>query len=195
MLNKFWIGCGVGLIIGAAGSFLYLKKEFSKRYEEEVSKELEESKRVYRSLIDKHEQSIAANEEKEETVKEEENKEMINIPNPQPDPINEEEIERDEEDYNDEELYPRDDVITEPYEIEPNVFLTDQRYEKETAFWYEDDDMLVTEDDVVLDTFRTLGSDFEDWFGNYIPETAYIRNELLGYDYEVVRKKTAYYGY
>ena len=192
MLNRFWIGCGVGLIVGAAGSFLYLRKVFTDRYAEEVSKELEESKRVYRSLAAKQGLDIA---EKDENGEEKEVEEMINIPDHQPDPIEEDFEDEDEDDYDDDELYPRDDIITVPYEIEPNVYLSDQRYEKETLFWFEDDEILVTEDDEVRDTFLTIGGDFEDWFGHYIPETTYIRNEVLGYDYEVSRKRTAYYGY
>lgn len=83
-----------------------------------------------------------------------------------------------------------------PYQITSEQFSYDAGYDKETLIYYAGDDTFArTNDDIIDDPDSLLGplsSDFmaalEDDYGDAI----YIRNDRLGCDYEVARRKGSY---
>lgn len=81
-----------------------------------------------------------------------------------------------------------------PYIIETDEFETEfKNHDKVTLYYYEPDDTLTGEDEVIMDDIdRTVGYDNLDDFTNWGVNTIYVRNERLGIDYEIIHMNTSY---
>lgn len=94
----------------------------------------------------------------------------------------------------DENGYPEEGGMMDPYGISTDDFLlTRKEYDKTTLLFYEKDGVLSTEDgDEIQDVDYILGEGWENEVGKYEDSIAYIRNENASTDYEVIVEKKAY---
>lgn len=90
--------------------------------------------------------------------------------------------------------YPKEGPSPDPYPITPDQFLGDAHLDKVTLTYYLEDDILIDEDerDVTNEIFNTVGYEFDEYFGRYLPDTAYIRNDMNGTDYEICLRHGSY---
>lgn len=87
--------------------------------------------------------------------------------------------------------------VNEPKIISYNEYSNDLKYEKVIVSYFEEDGVLMLDDESIFeDGLNALGSLNLEQFGmtedDPEPDTIYIRNELLGTDYEVVREEGSY---
>ena len=87
--------------------------------------------------------------------------------------------------------------VNEPKIISYNEYSDDIKYEKVIVSYFEEDGVLMLQDESLFeDGINALGSLNLEQFGMYPddpePDTIYIRNELLGTDFEVVREEGSY---
>lgn len=80
------------------------------------------------------------------------------------------------------------------YEITPDEFGYDNYYSKVTLRWYMKDGILIDESEEVVELLsETISSTGPDCIGHYIPDVAYIRNDNLHIDYEVIADEQSYH--
>lgn len=98
--------------------------------------------------------------------------------------------------WDDEYAHPEDDPAEEPYTITPEEFeLTKQHYDKCTISWYTEDETLADErEEIIPDIERVVGIDNLQKFGviSKDPNVVFVRNEMLGSDYEILLCPEAY---
>ena len=87
--------------------------------------------------------------------------------------------------------------IPAPHIISFDEYTDDTSYEKCILSYFEEDEVVMdNNEEVVTDAFNILGKDnleqFGMVYGDFDDDTLYIRNELLGFDYEVVREGGSY---
>lgn len=87
--------------------------------------------------------------------------------------------------------------VNEPKIISYNEYSDDVKYDKVVVSYFEEDGVLMLQDESLFeDGLNILGSMNLEQFGMFPddpePDTIYIRNELLGTDYEVVREEGSY---
>lgn len=110
--------------------------------------------------------------------------------------LEEETFDDEEEDFDDEDIFP-DEKRPEPYSVDPQgSTAVNSTYDKTTLLWYSKDDILVVEetDEEFADKDRRLGVGWRKYIGQYEPDMAYIRNDQLEEDYEIVRQNGRYFG-
>ena len=82
-----------------------------------------------------------------------------------------------------------------PYVISPEAFASEHSdYAKLTVVYYEDNEVLLDEEEECMDIGSTIGYDSINHFGEYEKDACFIRNERLGNDYEVLLEHRAYEG-
>ena len=110
--------------------------------------------------------------------------------------LEEETFDDEEEDFDDEDIFPSE-KRPEPYSVDPQGSeAINSTYDKTTLLWYSRDDILVVEetDEEFSDKDKRLGIGWRKYVGQYEPDMAYIRNDQLEEDYEIVRQNGRYYG-
>lgn len=90
--------------------------------------------------------------------------------------------------------HPTEGISDRPYSISVEDFLMSHKeFDKTTLMFYEGDEVLSTENgDVVEDINYILGNDWTKYVGKYEDNIAYIRNEKISTDYEVICEKGQY---
>lgn len=84
---------------------------------------------------------------------------------------------------------------TVPYVISPEEFSNEHSdYAKLTMVYYEDNEVLLNEEEECVDIGSTIGYDFINHFGDFEKDAVFIRNEALGNDYEILMEHTSYEG-
>ena len=74
-----------------------------------------------------------------------------------------------------------------PYVISPEEFFNDETdFEKITLEYYAKDHILADDKEMLEDIESTVGTDWENGFGEYVASTVYIRNEFQHCDYEIL---------
>ena len=120
---------------------------------------------------------------------------------PKPEYPTEEEIAETDDDYVEEEEFnyeldesPSEGAREQPYMITADEYNNGALYfDKETLYYYESDDTLTDEyDDIFEDRDKFVG-DFTNGFDEDEADRCYVRNEVIGCDYEIVRREGAYY--
>lgn len=112
------------------------------------------------------------------------------------DQLEEESFDDEEDDFDDDDIYP-DEKHPEPYSVDPQgSAAVNSTYDKVTLLWYSRDDILVVEetDEEFSDAARRLGDGWRKAVGEYETDVAYIRNDQLEEDYEIVRQSGRYFG-
>lgn len=91
--------------------------------------------------------------------------------------------------------HPTEDVIADdPYTITADQFVNEKRnYEKVTLLYFEGNGVLCDDTErMVEDIDASIGAENLDKFGEFEEDVAYIRNERLGIDYEVLLQHSTY---
>ena len=82
-----------------------------------------------------------------------------------------------------------------PYVISPEGFANEHSdYAKLTVVYYEDNEVLINDEEECVDIGSTIGYDAINHFGEFEKDAVFIRNEALGNDYEVLLEHAAYDG-
>ena len=77
--------------------------------------------------------------------------------------------------------------------IKPEELGEIEEYDTTTLYYYEDDGVLVTLDDTVIDDVDgTVGSEFPEHFGEYEDDSVCVRNHELMRDYEILKDSRSY---
>lgn len=104
----------------------------------------------------------------------------------------------DEEDIEADLLYPTEgDINPKPYSITPTEFVHSMtNFDKETLLYFEDGGVVIgANDDRVIDSPEDiLGIDFTSLFGEFEEDVAYIRNETIATDFEVIKNEGRWSG-
>ena len=176
-MYKYVAAFGIGAVIGAAGTLLWLRKEYNKKVEEAVAEQQK-----------KNDISKEPEKPKEEPQEKKEDKNF----NKAYEKMNRELLKRhgytsDEAESVVREELPADEKET-PYGISDEDFLMSKReHDKITLIYYEGDDVLASEDGTVVeDVLYVLGPHWMKEVGKYEGDAAYIRNERAGADYEII---------
>jgi len=212
---KVWQGTLIflsGAVAGAIGSLFYLRGEFEKKVEEECAvremaiKDLQkqqanlekELKNTYNQIDSKTSKAISESEGySSDTVTA-----MIREPRTErPRALKTQNtgsknvvFSIDENGEVDD--FPKEDPIDIPYGITSEDFLaTRQEYDKTTLTFYMNDQVLANEDGDIVEDPRYLIGEREDWMkevGHSEDNVAYIRNEKIGVDYEIICEYKSY---
>lgn len=81
-----------------------------------------------------------------------------------------------------------------PYTIDPDEFGDHDEYDTETLIYYADGVLAHFRGDVVEDVAGTIGTDALTKFGENEndPDTVYVRNDILQFDYEILRDESMF---
>ena len=177
-----------GLGMGAAGMWFGLKAY----YEELANEEIQSVKDWYR------EKENYAEPGEVETLSDEDKKEYEVDDTNEEEPDYREIIER--MNYSDfskkkeePEEMPEDTINNGSYIITPDDFIDNPNYDKVTLTYFEDDEIFTDiEENVIPDGNTLVGNDNLKSFGEYEENTLFVRNELLGTDYEVILEEGSY---
>ncbi len=81
-----------------------------------------------------------------------------------------------------------------PYSISADLFAnTCNHFDKCTLIWYSVDDILADDTNERLVDIGVVGQDWREHIGEYEPDVAYIRNESIAVDYEIVKEDLSYF--
>lgn len=83
---------------------------------------------------------------------------------------------------------PKEDI---PYRITEDEHNSSRLYETETLTYYADGALTDDTDHLVEDILTTVG-DFKDYFEEEDTDIVYMRNDFLGFDYEIVKDPRKY---
>lgn len=199
-----------GVAVGAVGSLFYLRKEFNKKVEEEVSARDMAIRELKREKAKSDLEVERANNRIDSKVSSELSKRLgysmdnvsaltRNAPtehsrgSQRPFGGREDVIYSIDENGEIDE-YPSEGMRDVPYGITSEDFLlTRKEFDKTTLTWYEGDGVLATESgDIVQDVDFILGTDWKSEIGKSEDSIAYIRNDRAGTDYEVVVEEKKY---
>lgn len=178
---KELIALGVGAAAGFGCGYLYFKK----KYEQKADEEIESVKSYYaekfkkeKSRIDKlEEDSKAIDNVIKEYSKTEEHK-KINYHKP---------VKEEEEIVKAEAESPEEDEPTKPYLITEEEFLNDKNeYDKISLTYYSFDDVLADECDEMIDIEENISSDIYNQIASS-DEDLYVRNNVLQTDFEIMK--------
>ena len=174
---------GVGL--GATGTYLLIKK----KYEGIAQNEIDEVKSLYLSKCRKIDAVNKLNEEKEKMTSIAVNNNYYKEePSDGIEPDEDlEAISSKEEEWEREREAPVEHP-SEPYTITPYQFAYENRhYDKLTLLYYPADKVLLNESEDIQESIdESIGEDALTKFGEFEEEVAYVRNDRLGIDYEVL---------
>lgn len=166
-----------GLVVGAGGMFLAVRKHFQKI----ADKEIEDVKEMYKVKNEKIVQDVkTAREETKEFYK----KSLENLNYAMP-----------ETDVSPQPMY--DDTpepVSEPFVISPDIFGEEENYDR-LSFTYYADGVMTDECDEPLDAgeiTKTVGIDAINHFGEYENDAVYIQNDEERAYYEIIRDLTEY---
>lgn len=84
------------------------------------------------------------------------------------------------------------DTIEKPYVISPDEFGEFEEYSQISLTYYSDGVLADDADDLMDDIADTVGSDFASHFGDYEEDSVFIRNDRFKCDYEILRDNRAY---
>ena len=177
-MNKAVIGFFIGAIAGAAGSWLYFKKEYdrkAKKLDEEIEdmKKYHEKKASEQSL--KTEEKVDISETSEDESEEEET------------PVTESDI----PDYG--RMFKNVETMYPPRVITPDEFYDETSYEKVTLTYYAGDRILADDDGYMVEDVENLvGNDWINRFNEYTEGVVYVRNDAHQCDYEILYVDTKF---
>lgn len=80
-----------------------------------------------------------------------------------------------------------------PYVISPDAFANEKsEYAKLTLVYYEDNEVLINEEEECVYIDTSIGYDAINHFGEYEKDAVFVRNEALGNDYEVLLEHSSW---
>lgn len=194
-----------GAAVGAVLSYLYAKMELEKRYSDKAEAEIKDMEEYFTSKFNPAKRE--PKRLKQETDLEIGDSSIENLEPVERRSYGKERMDISEDDYVDEELYeeeefdepyatdyPRDDPAEDPYTITPHQFSTEcDAYSKTKLFYYAGNNTLVDEEDELVDNWNIIGGKSSlKRFGEYEEGVVYVRNERIGADFEIRRKRGSF---
>ena len=82
--------------------------------------------------------------------------------------------------------------VDEPYVISPDEFTEFEDYETISLTYYSDGILADDNDEIIEDVEGTVGEDSLEHFGEYEPDSVYVRNDRRKCDYEILLDERAY---
>lgn len=169
LIKEIIIFSAGGLVGGLAGYFICKKKYGIIEAEEVKVDEKPETKKEVHKAQDKYEEELysASYVKKDKKTGDEEWDDAEKVSPTEPDMV--------------------------PYQISPEAFADEHAdYAKLTMVYYEDNEVLVNEEEECVDIDSTIGYDAINHFGDFEKDAVFIRNEALGNDYEVLLEHAAF---
>lgn len=219
---KTVLSFAVGAAVGAAATYILLKNKFEKQAQDDINEMRTEFKKRGHALLEELQSDLNdVLSGTEETSNVEEGKKIFSSSIAQDKrPINEivdysgysktnkkgEKVIDDYYEEGEEDLDylesesevppPREGLADHQYPITEEQFSNEYLYyDKYTWLYYEGNDTLVSEDDEIMndEIHNTVGDHFLDYIGKEEPDTAYIRNERISSDFQIIRLNSPYY--
>lgn len=182
-----------GALMGSASTYLLTKK----KYESEAQKEIEEVRNIYFEKCRKRENIDKMNAKKDLLMDHVDTMKSITSTYGYSEEETQEDLEEpDEEDKWEAERINPVEHPSDPYSITPHDFAyANRHYDKITLLYYPSEEVLINEiEGMEEDINQTIGKDALSKFGEFEEDVAYIRNDRLGVDYEVIlQPKTSHY--
>lgn len=190
-----------GAIVGAAGALFWLRKDFEEKLEEAQSR-IE----TVEEQIDENTKKVEKNAEKIKSTTAKLNKKVRDYSKmcekngysakkgSQSDVealIRDDRNDGEESEGEDDLPFegPSEGIADNPYPISEDdyIYTNKEDFEKVTLFYYRGDGVLAEEDGTVVEDWRyNVGEDWQDSIGKFTEDEAFIRNEKLSTDYNIV---------
>lgn len=91
-------------------------------------------------------------------------------------------------------LHPSEGSHDRPFSISADLFAnTCNHFDKCTLIWYSVDDVLTDESNERIVDFGIVGHDWRKHVGEYEKDVAYIRNEAISVDYEIIKENLSFF--
>lgn len=196
-----------GVVVGAAATYLILRK----KTEQEIQEEIESFKENYKptrvitssNQTEKTAKDLVAENEKKKAelfqmtdIVEKQNYNLFSKPPRAIDIHNGIDEGEDLRVYTDEDDpgSPREDLAEKPYTISQDDFVNGERYFDKITLNYYDDKTLIEEisGEIIDDIDAAVGWDSLTKFGEYEEDVVFVRNERTSTDYEVIRQYRNY---
>lgn len=196
-----------GVVVGAAATYLILRK----KTEQEIQEEIEAFKENYKPVrvitssnqTEKTAKDLAAENEKKKAelfqmtdIVEKQNYNLFSKPPRAIDIHNGIDEGEDLRVYSEEDDpgSPREDLAEKPYTISQDDFVNGERYFDKITLNYYDDKTLIEEisGEIIDDIDAAVGWDSLTKFGEYEEDVVFVRNERTSTDYEVIRQYRNY---
>lgn len=220
-MNPKYIWGLIGLGIGAAGGYFFAKHQFEKKHEDYIHEKVQEGIEGYilatesdvygEPEIETSGNIKEASYNKESTESETIDyasfyqkpspKELIRMANQQmaesehPEDSGEDtefESQEEKDERLDAEIQGDKKMHKEPYEIDEDTAHEDSHYDKETLFWYDNDNTLAIEAGEPIENPTDLIGDYLNVFDDPTREFVIVRNPKMRTDYTIIRLFEAY---
>lgn len=88
-----------------------------------------------------------------------------------------------------------EEPVMVPYYISPEAFSNEHNdFAKLTMVYYDENEVLLSEEEEEVDIDSTVGYDFVNHIGEYEKDACFVRNEALGNDYEILVEHASWGG-
>ena len=177
-----------GVVIGGIVGYCYAKN----KYEAIANEEIENMRQYFNEKSNKPNKNIEKKREKKFETKTDDLKNLADLYKPED--ISDVDPGYYSNPYPFVEDHPDDGIQDRPYSITPDQFTNEKRnYEKITMYYFEGNDVLTDDmERMTEDINSSIGRENLDKFGEFEEDVAYIRNERLGIDYEVIRQHSTF---
>lgn len=170
-----------GVAAGSVATYFLVKKHFEDISNEEIAS----VKEVYRSKIEAVDRVRKIQEEKDKY------KDIVFSENYSSEKEEDSEELDEEEKWESERIFPEEESDI-PYSITPNQFVNEKGYyDKVSVYYYDEDDVYCYENEETINNPSDLfGENIS--FGEFEEDVAYIRNDKLSVDFEILRQHASY---
>lgn len=165
----------LGAVIGSLVTYRALYAKFNKKLEEEI----EAAKEYYSGKDSENSDSDEAKEETRDEAVVEENSEVDIVKERYRNLARQYSVEEEKS-------------MDEPYVITPDEFGVLAEYETESLTYYKDEILAYETDEIIYDIDRVVGEDSLNHFGEFEPDSVFVRNDALRTDYEILRDNRTY---
>ena len=189
-----------GVSVGAGGTFVWLHKDIKKQLEEAKIAAMEEVRQAENPPFDVSENDENKEENKPEALKKStktayhkvvesvKTGDTTAVNDVFREPVMVPVVPRDDDYFNDDDGYfvDGDETNGGVYEIDKDEFMNNDTYEQERLVYYRGDHIMATEEGTIIRNPAILvGSTWQNCVGNYVNNTAFIRNSKMLKDYEI----------
>ena len=171
-LSCFTCGAGFGVLF----SWLYLKKKYEKKADEEIDEMKKYFKKKENEINSCHSATTIIHDSLSVDLK------------PETSYISENNKNRNSEDLPEYgKMFHNKELFRAPYVISPEEFYDEESYEKITLSYFANDRILADDENcMVEDVESAVGSEWEDRFDEFVKGAVYVRNDSRQCDYEIL---------
>lgn len=179
---------GAGVVVGSAATFFAVKGYYKKYYSDICQEEIDSVKKTFSERYEKIKRHNEIESEKDK---------YTNLIFGEGYVSGEEESEQEEEETEEEEpdsprIFP-EELSDEPYSITPQQFVVERDYyEKVTVLYFNEDNTFVEEmnREIITNPTDLFGDSIQ--FGEFEEDVAYIRNDRISTDFEIIFNSSAF---